>query len=71
MELNTDSTSNWLDTQEPTLSEAPCQNCGRMVTIMLPFIGCVFCRDCVGADTGNNDGTEDFYEPRRLSYANP
>ena len=66
----TASASEWMEHQERTLGEEPCQNCGRMVTIMLPFLGCVFCGDCMGADSGYNDGTEDFYEPRRLA-ANP
>lgn len=30
----------------PTMAEVPCQNCGRMVSVMLPFYGCVFCSDC-------------------------
>lgn len=51
---------------EPKTAEIPCQNCGRLVTVTLPFIGCVFCGDCIKADSGWNDGTEDFYEPRRL-----
>ena len=63
----TDDNSTWFSEQERTLGEAPCQNCGRMVTIMLPFVGCVFCGDCMGADSGLNDGTEQFYEPRRLT----
>ncbi|KKL57202.1 hypothetical protein LCGC14_2237810 [marine sediment metagenome] len=52
-----------------TLGESPCQNCGRMVTIILPFVGCVFCGDCAGADSGQYDGTEDFYDPRRLTIS--
>ena len=52
--------------QEIALGEAPCQNCGKMVAIMLPFIGCVFCEDCItSGDTGQYDGTEDFYDKRR------
>ena len=31
--------------------EAPCQNCGKLVLIHVPFIGCVFCSDCVGGRT--------------------
>ena len=53
---------------KPSRGEAPCQNCGKMVTISLPFIGCVFCSDCIKSDTGWNDGTEDFYEKRRLKW---
>ena len=32
-------------------SEAPCQNCGRLVLVLLPFVGCVFCADCMRADS--------------------
>ncbi len=49
------------------LGEVPCQNCGKMVTIMLPFFGCVFCGDCSQADSGWNDGTGQFYDPKRLA----
>lgn len=49
-------------------AEVPCQNCGRLVTITLPFVGCVFCSDCMNNDSGWNDGTEQFYEPNRLTY---
>lgn len=55
---------NYFSKSEQT-AEVPCQNCGRLVTISLPFIGCVFCSDCIDNDTGWNDGTEGFYEPRR------
>jgi len=56
---------NYTYKQERTLGEAPCQNCGRMVAVMLPFIGCVFCGDCAKNDSGQYDGTEDFYDKRR------
>ncbi len=61
----TNGASDWFAGQERTLGEAPCQNCGRMVTVMLPFIGCVFCNDCARSDSGQYDGTEDFYDKRR------
>ena len=64
---DTASSYDWFSKQERTLGEAPCQNCGKMVTIMLPFVGCVFCEDCARGDSGWNDGTEQFYEPRRLT----
>jgi len=65
--MTTNSFDCWLGKQEKLLGQAPCQNCGKMVTIMLPFLGCVFCGDCNTADSGWNDGTEDFYEARRLA----
>ena len=50
--------------QERTLGEVPCFNCGRLVTVTLPLFGCVFCVDCQ-KDTGQWDGTEQFYDKRR------
>ena len=52
---------------ERGVGELPCQNCGKLVTVSLPFIGCVFCGDCFKADSGWDDGTEQFNEPRRLT----
>jgi len=46
-------------------AEIPCQNCDRLVTVSLPFVGCVFCGDCAGGDSGWNDGAEGFYDKRR------
>jgi len=66
---NTATTFDWFSKQEKTLGEVPCQNCGKMVTVLLPFIGCVFCGDCSQADSGWNDGTEDFYDKRRGKWA--
>ena len=63
----TNGTTDWFREQEKTLGKAPCQNCGKMVTILLPFVGCVFCGDCGINDSGQNDGTEDFYDKRRVS----
>ena len=61
----TAATGDWLSKQEKTVGEVPCQNCGKQVTVLLPFLGCVFCGDCVKHDTGQYDGTEQFYEKRR------
>ena len=62
----TASTNNdYFGNQEKALAEIPCQNCGKLVTVMIPFIGCIFCSDCMIGDSGWNDGTEDFYEKRR------
>ena len=52
-----------------SMGQVPCQNCGKLVTISLPFLGCVFCRDCMMGDSGQYDGTEDFYDKRRLADA--
>lgn len=42
-----------------------CQNCGKPVFVHLPFIGCVFCGDCMGG-ASSYIGTEDFTP--RYSY---
>ena len=47
---------------EPELGEAPCQNCGILVTILLPFVGCVFCSDCIKADSSYEATAENFQE---------
>jgi len=32
--------------KEQMFGELPCQICGRPVTVLLPFVGCVFCSKC-------------------------
>ena len=67
-ELDTSASSDCcLSKIERTMGKAPCQNCGKMVTVMLPFLGCVFCGDCMNLDSGQYDGTEDFHDPNRLA----
>jgi hypothetical protein len=59
--LNLDATASsscWLSKGE--LGKAPCQNCGRLVIIVLPFVGCVFCGDCNKEDTWNGADSEYF-----------
>jgi hypothetical protein len=29
------------------LGEVPCDSCGKMVAVLLPFVGCVYCGDCI------------------------
>ena len=43
-------------------SEAPCQNCGRLVLVLLPFVGCVFCADCMRADSPWEANAPEFQE---------
>ena len=50
---------------EQKLGEAECQNCGKMVQIILPFYGCVFCVDCQGESYVTADASE--FKPR-ISY---
>ena len=28
------------------MDKLPCQNCGELVEVCLPFYGCVFCSEC-------------------------
>jgi hypothetical protein len=41
------------------LAKIPCQGCGKLITIAVPFNGCPFCSNCITPHswTGN---TEDF-----------
>lgn len=58
----------WGQDDIPTRGEVPCQNCGKKVTVMLPFFGCVFCGDCtrtVGYGVADSEefkqGVEDVF----------
>lgn len=33
--------------------DAPCQNCGKLVKVQVPFVGCVFCGDCMIGGTNH------------------
>ncbi len=28
-----------------------CHNCGKIITVLTPFYGCIFCADCMDAET--------------------
>ena len=43
---------------ELTSAEVPCFNCGKLVHVMLPFYGCVFCSDCTKSGSYS---TADFH----------
>jgi len=47
---------------EKRLAKLPCQNCGRLVTVHLPFMGCVFCSDCARADSSWESNSEHFHQ---------
>lgn len=32
---------------EEVSGELPCQNCGELVFVLTPFVGCVFCVNCI------------------------
>ena len=60
MEASNDYTQR--DEETPTMGKMPCQNCGKMVTVMLPFIGCVFCGDCMRGDSSSEANSEAFHK---------
>ena len=33
--------------KEVEIMQVPCQGCGKLITVTLPFIGCPFCNDCM------------------------
>lgn len=33
--------------ENTTLGEIPCQGCGKLITVVLPFTGCPFCSHCL------------------------
>ena len=44
---NTSGTSgSWLDEQPKKVIKLPCENCGKLVMVVTPFIGCVYCGEC-------------------------
>jgi hypothetical protein len=48
-------------------TEMPCENCGKPVTVLLPFIGCVFCAECAKSKsvTSWEANDEQFKQPFR------
>ena len=30
-----------------TIAKLPCQNCGKLVIVHIPFYGCIFCSECM------------------------
>lgn len=42
--------------EKPRVEMLPCQNCGNLVAVVMPFVGCVFCSDC------QQDGTYIYRE---------
>jgi len=52
---------------EKRIAELPCQNCGRLVTVILPFVGCVFCADCAKGDSSGDASSEQIQ--RRWIYS--
>ena len=48
---NTTSTVSYYQLTKRQLGEAACQNCGKLVRVLLPFTGCVFCSKCMQASS--------------------
>ena len=40
--------------------EIPCQNCGKKIEIITPFVGCPFCEECMNNQVMWTSGTENF-----------
>ncbi len=34
-------------TEEKVLGTVPCFSCGKKVQVMLPYIGCIYCEECM------------------------
>lgn len=51
---------------EHKMSELPCQNCGKLVRVMLPFYGCVFCEDCASGESYETADAPEF--KRKLNW---
>ena len=45
---------------ENRCAEIECENCGEPVLVILPFTGCVLCRDCSEYKPYSWVGTEQF-----------
>ena len=43
---------------EIKIVKMPCENCGKIVKIIVPFVGCVFCNDCMRGDSSWDASTE-------------
>lgn len=47
-------------TETNTTEELPCQNCGKLVWVTLPFYGCVFCSDCMKGESYETADAPEF-----------
>jgi len=41
-------------------AELPCQNCGELVWVTVPFYGCVFCPDCMQGESYESADAPEF-----------
>ena len=42
--------------------EIPCQNCGKLVLVAVPFYGCVFCSECMQGESYETADAPEFKE---------
>ena len=47
-------------------AELPCQNCGKLVMVAIPFYGCIFCDECMKFQSYETADASEFKE--RYSY---
>lgn len=50
---------NAMDLEKYTIGELPCQGCGKIMAVPIPFKGCPFCGECQAVKSWSL-GTEDF-----------
>ena len=50
--------SNYEHKPKHEVVESECQNCGKPVTLVLPFDGCLFCKDCRNSNNVYTASTE-------------
>jgi len=48
--------------ENPVIGSLPCQNCGKIVVVVLPFYGCVFCDDCMKGNGSYEANASEFKE---------
>lgn len=42
------------------VAKMPCQNCGKMVNVMVPFYGCIFCSECMKGESYETADAAEF-----------
>lgn len=42
--------------------ELPCQNCGKLVLVTVPFYGCIFCSECIESESYETADAPEFKE---------
>ena len=63
----TESSAGSIDWTKRTWGYIACQNCGKPVHVLLPFIGCVFCSKCSQPSGWSAEANaEEFKNPYRV-----